>query len=371
MSQYVFKTPSSVNPQGTKTEVSRGTKGTGNAKTEETEISTGMYQEYARVRIDENSKEVGVVESTVDETEVGLDTENKPSLAPTNTELYKTEGEQIAGEIYNPLIANAEAGKEAIDLATKMQVEGIQEAIPYVTRQFEAYQAKTGFSTGMQGRMSNQLVMDIATQIGDVYQEAELSKYAVDSKIAEYQSAMAQGAYDIATQKYNEALSRAQFMSDYLGAEYVQPEIQYIYDQMTVAQKVMSDEGATEEEKTAASTTLSGLETTLKDLGYSGDIGEGLQTYQQQVNALEEFYQEAIDLYEAGQFEVQYNTQLQTVQAWQEIRKGTTDPVEILTMFPGADVEQILEWLDEEGTTDPLAGLTLTTEEDDTAGGMY
>ena len=267
--------------------------------------------------------------------------------APFDPSVYLGEGKKVAGEIYQPLISAAESEKEAIDFAAKMEVEGIEKTIPYVTRQFEAYQAKSGIGTGMQARQSNQLVMDIAATVGNVYQQAELSKYAVNSKVAEYQSAMASGAYDIATEKYNEALSQAQFMSDYLDMPFVQPEVQFMYDQMTVAQKIIADPDATPDEISQAQSSLSDFEKTLKDLGYTGDIGEGLQTYQQKLNELETFYQEAYDLYESSSFEVQYASQLQTVQAWKEVQQGNVDIADIFEKYPGADISYILDLLEQ------------------------
>ena len=300
-----------------------------------------------------------VTESPTEEVE-GTTVADTKTVTP-NTQLYADEASEVASGIYDPLITAAEGEKGAIDVAASAEIEGIKEAIPYVTRQFEAYQAKAGFGTGMQGRMSNELVMDIAETVGNVYQQAELDKYGIDSKIAGYQSAMAQGQYDIATQMYNESVSQATFMADYLGMDYIPPEIQYSYDQMSVAQKVISDETSSPEQKAQAQATLTQLETGLKEMGFTGNIGEGMQTYQQQKDALSEFYNEVLEMQETSTFEVQFASQIETSMAWQEIMAGT-DPATVFNKYPGADVDQVLTYLENAGDTGMTTIEQLTTE---------
>jgi hypothetical protein len=262
--------------------------------------------------------------------------------APYNQYLYKEQAEEDIGAVYDPLIEGAEQQKAAIDIGAEMKIEGITKAIPYITRQFEAYQAKQGLGTGMQMRQSNELIMDIAETIGEVYDIATLQKLGVDSKISEYQSAMAAGELSRATELYNQAQSQAMFASEILGQDYIQPEIGFMYDQMTAAEIIINNPDASEEEKSAAQATTDSLTQALKDLGYTGEVGEGLKTYQQYQRELEQYYVEVQDFIASETFDATMYSNSQTFQALQYMQAGH-EWDEALTLFPFADVDKVIE----------------------------
>ena len=286
------------------------------------------------------------VDGTTEEDIVNVgDNENK-TILESNAFLFEQQAEQRASEIYDPLIEGQEQAKEAIDFQTQLQIDGINKAIPYITRQFEAYQAKNGVGSGMQARQQNELVMDIADKVGTVYDSATMKKYAIDSKISEYQSAMAAGKQQLATQLYNQALSQAQFNADYLGMDYIQPEIQFVYDQMTAAKSQIADPNASAEERQQAQTTYDQLTSHLQDLGYSGDIGEGLTTYQQQQQAMQQANLEMQELIANELYDVEMASILDTTQATIMLNAGATIE-EVLEQFPLADVNALYEWVRE------------------------
>jgi hypothetical protein len=262
--------------------------------------------------------------------------------AAYDPDLYQEEAAEDIATVSAPMLEGFETQKEAVDIGAEMQIAGIEKAIPYVTRQFEAYQAKHGIGTGMQARQSNELIMDIAETVGDVYDKATLAKLGIDSKISEYQSAMAAGELARATELYNQAQSQAMFASEVLGQPYVQPEIGYIYDQMQGHQSIIDSLDASEAEKATAQTAYDGLTQTLKDLGYTGDIGEGLQTYQNYQREMEQYLLEMNDWIASETYDFQMYSQSQTWYALREMQEGKTWE-EVLSIFPYADHDFIIE----------------------------
>ena len=309
-----------------------------------------MYN-FKPKNIDTKQAELGmtIYEDDKKDDTSNLDPNAGKQIAPTDQFLFEEEAKETAAGIFDPLIAGAEKQKEVVDVGAEMQIEGIKQAIPYVTRQFEAYQAKTGFGTGMQMRQSNELIMDIAETVGQVYDVATMQKYEIDSKISEYQSAMAAGEYEIATQLYNQSLSQAQFTADYLGMPYVQPEIGYMYDQMTAAQAIINDPNASDTDRNNAQSSYDSLTKGLQDLGYTGDIGEGLQTYQQGQIEMQQMELELQEFIANELYDVQMASTLDTTHALQAVAGGMSVE-EAIQNFPYADWEQVNKMATSEST---------------------
>jgi hypothetical protein len=325
---------------------------------------TGNEFEGATDDIPDNEDTVGQV-GTQDNYEAFLadqtGTENEGSgdnQQPFGTDrnLYMDEAGEQAQDIYSPLIEGQEQALEATDESAQIQIKGLQEQIPYITRQFEQYQAKMGLATGVQIRQMNELTKDIANMGAKIFEQAELQKYNIRSKMAEYQSAMAQGQMEIAEGLYNQALSEAQMRAD-LGFDYVQPELQFVYDQMITAQNIMSDPQEDAGAKSEAQNTYNTLQTQLKDMGYSGDIGEGIKTYQQQQAEFEQAqaeYQLMLDQQELD-FEMfsQHDTigMLMAISKPEEHNLDLSDKgavIEFLyTNYPYADLEDVMEYLND------------------------
>jgi hypothetical protein len=278
-------------------------------------------------------------------------------ILPTDPSIYGEQAAEEVGAIYDPLMEGLETQKEGVDLGAKLQIEGMEKAIPYVTRQFESYQAKTGFGTGMQMRQQNELVMDIAESMGEIYNQATLEKYAIDSKISEYQSAMAAGELSRATELWNQAQSQAQFAADYLGMDYIQPEVGFMYDQMTASQAILNDPNASDSEKTNAQTNYDTLISQLQTAGYTGDIGEGLQTYQQQQAEIQQAYLDIEEFVASELYDVSMGQIMDTNMAFSSLLGGMSIQ-DVIQQYPGADYMMLLELQQEIASGgDALSGL--------------
>lgn len=271
-----------------------------------------------------------------------MPTQETKQTAPYDPYTFSGQAKEDVAGVYDPLIKGAETMKGAVDIGAEQEIEGIYKAIPYVTRQFEAYQAKAGLGTGMQMRQSNELIMDIAETVGNVYDKATLQKLGIDSQISEYQSAMAAGELERATELYSQAQSQA-LLADQMGFGYVQPEVAYMYDQMSASQSIMDSLDATEAEKTSAQDTYNSLTKALKDLGYTGEIGEGLKTYQAYQREVERYMLEMQDYLASETYDVEMYSNSHTFLALQEMYIEGLSWDEAKAKYSYADIDIIVD----------------------------
>lgn len=290
--------------------------------------------------------------------------ETSPGLVPTDKTIYGDKAKEVAANIFDPLIKGAETELEGVDVAAQQKIKGLESQIPYMTRQFESYAAKSGLGTGMQMRQMNELMTNISGEAANIYGEAEMAKFGIKSKMAGYESAMAQGEYELATDMYNQSLSESQFAADYLGQDFIQPEVKVMYEQMSVADSIINDPTSTEAQVLEAQKTYDTFETQLKESGYSGDVGEGIKTFQQQQQALQDAYVEAQQQIADDTLEYEMFSQLDTIHAFRELQGGKSLE-EVMSLYPLADMSEVIEYYQEIAGTDATFGPPQTTGTED------
>lgn len=309
--------------------------------------------------IPEAGEEVETVETTIVDDTNTFTTETEftheyKALPEADLDMFLDDAQSITDPMIKLMEENAELQKQGIDnikaqrqlefdfLATKQQYSLAQ------------MQSKANIPEAMRGQQFNQLMLNQFVEMSDAYTQLDLQKLDVDNELIDYKVAMQEKNYEIANQKYGEALQRAMIGYDITG-EYIPPELDYMYSQLDIAEKTMSNASEDTPEYAKAQKLYDEVSGKVKDLGFTPGEHRGYKArkdaYAEYMNEFDKFMR----LFPIEQEQYRIASQKDTYSALIEFKElgvwnledgdsviDISKIYEIFERYPNVDVEALL-----------------------------